>query len=140
MSDKQLKFVAEFLVDGNGARAARAAGYGASGSRVAAHRLLTNANVRAAIKARQGVDASRLEISRQDVISGLLEAFLLAKQRADAGVMVSAGRELGRMLGFYPPVEVRARQRQAPPAEGVDPRGLTNAELDALLAAAEGRS
>lgn len=103
LSAKQAKFVAEYLVDGNGSRAALAAGYGESGRSVAAVRLLGNASVRAAIEARQGVDARRLQIERQDVIQGLLEAVQMARERREPAAMVAAWRELGRLLGFYAP-------------------------------------
>lgn len=102
LSAKQARFIAEYLVDTNGSRAARAAGYGVAGARVAAHRLLTNANVKAEIEARQGVDATRLGTRRQDVIAGLQEAFQIARQQGDPAVMVSASRELGRLGGAVP--------------------------------------
>jgi hypothetical protein len=112
LSPKQAKFVAEYLVDGNGSRAALAAGYGESGRSVAAVRLLGNASVRAAIEARQGVDSQRLGLARQDVIQGLLEAVQMARERQEPAAMISAWRELGRLMGHYAPdrrqVEVTA--------------------------------
>ena len=133
---KQQRFVDEYLVDCNGARAAVAAGYGVAGSRVAAHRLLTRANVRAAIKARQGVDARRLEIGRQEAIEGLLEAVNQAKAMGDPMALVAAWREIGRMLGFYAP-ERRQVEVKADAGAEVDQRRLeamTDAELEALVA------
>jgi hypothetical protein len=50
LTAKQQRFIAEYLVDGNGARAAIAAGYGRAGARVRAHRLTRdNAAVQAEI-------------------------------------------------------------------------------------------
>jgi phage terminase small subunit len=104
LTAKQAKFVDEYLVDGNGARAAVAAGYGVAGARVRAHRLTRdNRAVQAEIAARQGVDSRRLQIERQDVIQGLLEAVQMARERQEPAVMVTSCRELGRMLGFYAP-------------------------------------
>ena len=103
LSAKQAKFVAEYLVDSNGARAAVAAGYGVAGSRVAAHRLLTNANVQKALQARQTADATRLSIKRIDVLKSLLDAFAMAKEQGNPAAMVSAARECGRLMGYYAP-------------------------------------
>ena len=134
LSTKQARFIAEYLVDANGARAARAAGYGVAGARVAAHRLLTNANVKAELEARLGVDATRLGTRRQDVIAGLQEAFRMARDRGEPGVMVSASRELGRLVGLYSAVMHRQTDARRAPN---DIRLLSDAELDARIKAAQ---
>lgn len=103
LTAKQAKFVAEYLVDSNGARAAVAAGYGAAGSRVAAHRLLTNANVQRALQARQSADATRLSVQRNDVLQSLLKAYNMALEQCNPAAMVSAARECGRLMGYYAP-------------------------------------
>lgn len=103
LTAKQAKFVAEYLVDSNGTRAAVAAGYGVAGARVAAHRLLTNANVQKALQARQSADATRLSIRRDGVVKGLLEAFAMAKEMRNPAAMISAAREVGKMCNFYSP-------------------------------------
>ena len=79
LSDRQVRFVAEYLVDANGTQAAIRAGYGAAGARVAAHRLLTNVAICSAIEARQRADGERLGVRRQDVLKGLLEAVYMAR-------------------------------------------------------------
>ena len=106
LTAKQAKFVAEYLVDSNGTRAAVAAGYGVAGARVAACRTLANDNVQKALQARQSADATRLSIRRDGVVKGLLEAFTMAKEMRNPAAMVSAARECGRLMGFYAP-EVR---------------------------------
>jgi phage terminase small subunit len=65
LTPKQAKFVAEYLVDGNGSAAAVRAGYGAIGAKVTACRLLTNPNLRARLEARQSADATRLSAGPQ---------------------------------------------------------------------------
>jgi phage terminase small subunit len=52
LSNKQQAFINEYLVDRNATRAAIRAGYSEKGARVQGHRLLTDANVSAEIKAR----------------------------------------------------------------------------------------
>ena len=103
LTAKQGKFVAEYMVDSNGARAAVAAGYGVAGSRVAAHRLLTNANVQKALHARQIADATSLSIQRNDVLQSLLKAYNIALEQCNPAAMVSAARECGRLMGYYAP-------------------------------------
>jgi phage terminase small subunit len=49
LTNKQKAFVAEYLRDFNGSRAARAVGYSERSSRVTASRMLTNANIAQAI-------------------------------------------------------------------------------------------
>ena len=103
LTAKQRRFVEEYLVDSNGARAAVAAGYGVAGSRVAAHRLLTNANVQNALQARQTADAAHLSVQRIDVLKSLLKAYNMALEQRNPAAMVSAARECGRLMGYYAP-------------------------------------
>ncbi len=62
LTPKERLFVAEFLVDRNGAAAARRAGYAAKSARVTAARLLAKANVRAAIEdgANRAIERARV--------------------------------------------------------------------------------
>ena len=103
INERQSKFAEEYQRCGNASEAARRAGYGAAGSRVTAHRLLTNANVRAALAARQRIAASEAWLTRQDAISGLQEAIAVALQQGNSAAMIAGWREIGRMLGFYEP-------------------------------------
>jgi hypothetical protein len=103
LTAKQAKFVAEYLVDGNGARAAVAAGYGRAGARVAACRALANDNVQKALQARQRADATRLSIQREDALQGLLEAIAAARDKGDAAAMISGWTAISAMLGFRVP-------------------------------------
>ena len=89
LSDRQVRFVAEYLVDANGTQAAIRAGYGAAGARVAAHRLLTNVAISSAIEARQRADGERLGVQRQDVLKGLLEAVYMARAQGNPAGMVA---------------------------------------------------
>jgi phage terminase small subunit len=136
LTAKQSKFVAEYLVDGNGARAAVAAGYGRAGAKVTAHRL-THANraVQAQIQARQAQDSQRLQIERQDVIAGLLGAIEQARAQANPGAMIAGWREVGRMLGFYEPQRHQVEVSAAAEAEMVRYERMTDAELVRLVAA-----
>jgi hypothetical protein len=63
LTPKERQFVAEYLVDRNGAAAARRAGYAAKSAKVTAARLLTKANVRMAITEGTQAGIERSEIN-----------------------------------------------------------------------------
>ena len=136
LTPKQARFVDEYLVDGNGARAAIAAGYGLAGARVRAHRLTKdNVAVRAEIRERQGAETQRLQIQRRDVLAGLLEAFAMAKEKREPAVMINAAREVGRMLGFYEPIRSAvAISAGAGDKDRLRMESMSDAELMAVIA------
>lgn len=103
LAPRQAKFVDEYLLDSNAAAAARRAGYSAASSRVNGPRLLTNAAVCQALEERQRALRDDAHLDRQKVIDGLLEAVDLARSQQDAGAMIRAWSEIGRMCGFYAP-------------------------------------
>jgi phage terminase small subunit len=102
---KQELFVSEYLIDGNGARAAREAGYAATSGAdsVTACRLLRNNRVMTEIQDRQQVVAHELRITLQDVLADLLEAVQIAREQRNPAAMISGAREVGKLLGFYTP-------------------------------------
>jgi phage terminase small subunit len=71
MNPRQRRFVTEYLIDMNGARAAREAGYSAQTAAVQASRLLRNAEVRAAIEEGQRRHATRAGLSRSRLLREL---------------------------------------------------------------------
>lgn len=132
---KQARFIDEFLVDSNGAAAAIRAGYAPGSAKVAASRMLTKDNpVRSAIQARQDVDSARLGVTRDRVISRLLEAFDMAKEKREPMAMVRAAAEVGKMLGFYAPerktVEIQSTEQSVSFAEM---QAMSDAQLLALI-------
>lgn len=132
MTAKQARFVDEYLVDANGTQAAIRAGYGAAGARVAAHRLLTNVAISSAIEARQRVDATRLSVDRNSVLTGLLEAVEMAREQRNPAGMVAGLREIGKLMGFYTDrvkVDVGVTDQQ----ERRRMEAMTDAELLAMV-------
>lgn len=113
LSQKQHRFVAEYLVDGNGTRAAIAAGYRPVGARVQASRMLRLPNVREALEARQHADAERLSIEREDAIQGFRQAIDQAKAMGNPAAMIAGWRALAELLGLYPPKVHRVDVNQA---------------------------
>ena len=137
LSPKQLRFVDEYLVDHNGTQAATRAGYGPSGARVAAYRLLSNVAISSLIESRRQADATRLSITRENVLERLLEAFEVARENSEPAAMVAAAREMGKMLGFYAAVRMEASMG----VKELAPRGqferMTDEQLFKLIAKAE---
>lgn len=101
LSSRREKFVNEYILDHNGSRAARSAGYAVSGARVTAHRLLTDANVKAAIALKKQELAQQYELDKSSVVRELLSAVEIARNKLDAGNMIRAWREVSKLLGFY---------------------------------------
>ena len=92
---KQQKFVAEYLVDGDGANAARRAGYASSSAKVTACELLKRADIRAAIEAEKAALPSQTltekhgtiadATKRRETLSGIfldVEAHPIARLKA----------------------------------------------------------
>ena len=73
LNDRQRRFVDEYLIDLNGTQAAIRAGYSVSGARAHACKLLTNANIQAAISAAQAARQERTELTADEVIRDLRE-------------------------------------------------------------------
>ena len=133
LTTRQARFVEEYLVDGNGTKAAIRAGYSASGAYTEASRLLRNAEVAKAIKTRQEADSERLRVSRERVVAMLLTAYDQARAQAEPAAMVSAARELGRMMGFYAPTHARVDVDVAAAAERGRFEIMTDAELAEVI-------
>lgn len=71
LTDKQNRFIAEYLVDFNATQAATRAGYSPKTAAAQAARLLVNANIQAEIQKRQGKIQAKLGISQERIIQEL---------------------------------------------------------------------
>lgn len=67
LKQRRTRFVKEYLIDQNAARAARAAGYSENGAHVAGQRLLRNATVQAEIAQKTAEIHQKLDISVERV-------------------------------------------------------------------------
>jgi len=72
LTAKQLRFVAEYIVDQNGKQAAIRAGYSSRTAKEQASRLLENALVRAEVNRHLGAILKRSIVSAEEVLRGLL--------------------------------------------------------------------
>lgn len=134
LTARQLRWVDEFLVDGNATAAAVRAGYSERSARSIAHENMTKPALQAVLAERRGEVANRLQITREGVIQGLLDAVHLAKEQANPAGMVAGLREIGKMLGYYAP-EVK-RVELSSDSRGLISRfeGLSDQELEAMVA------
>jgi len=85
----------------NGAAAAVRTGYSAKTSRAIACELLTKPDIQAELQARGDALARELEITREGVVRGLLDAFEMAKADRQPGIMVSSMAAIAKLLGLY---------------------------------------
>lgn len=93
----------EYCISHSAADAARKAGYSAKTARSIGHELLTKPDIQAEVRARQAAMAAELEITKQQVLSELLEAVQMARLQGNPGAMIQGVREIGKLLGFYEP-------------------------------------
>jgi phage terminase small subunit len=92
---KRHRFVAEYLVDGNATRAAKAAGYSARGAAQAGERLLRNVEVASAIRTARQRLADELAVTRDDIARELYRCGF-----ANMGDYMKVGRDGDPVLDF----------------------------------------
>ena len=139
LTPKQLRWIDEYLIDFNGAAAAVRAGYSPKSARSIAHENLTKPDIQTVLQARQAVMAKELQITRQGVIRGLLDAVEMGRHQQNPAAMVGALREVAKMLGFYEPevnkIEVLTTDQSSKQANFA---AMNDAQLLALIAQGEG--
>lgn len=140
LTPRQARFIEEFLVDANGTQAAIRAGTAPAGAHVWACRTLKDPKVAAELKRRQEADSERLQVSRESVVIKLQAAYELAAEMQEPAAMVSAARELGRLFGFYAPIQARVDLSASEGRLLEQIGGLSDGELFRLIAEAEGQA
>lgn len=134
MTERQARWVTEFLACGNATASAVKAGFSVNGASVAGTRMLRNASVQKALQARQSADAARLSLRREDVLAGLLEAVNQARVQSNASGMIAGLREIGKMMGFY---AVETKRVELTAGQGATQRrmeAMSDGQLLALIA------
>ena len=129
LTARQAKFVDEYVVSGNAAAAARAAGYSANGAKVTACRMLTKPNLKVAIAAKRLAGAERFEIRREHVIAAIMQAIATAKEYRKPATMLSGWVAIGKMLGFYNPATLKAERLRQHPDGTENARHIPTKEL-----------
>lgn len=101
LTARQRKFIDAYLVSGNATRAAVAAGYSEQTAKQQGSRLLTNADVCAAVNMRQERASEKADLTLESHLAALN---VLRDQAADAeqfSAAVSAEVSRGKASGFY---------------------------------------
>jgi phage terminase small subunit len=102
LTAKQERFAREFLLDGNAARAAVAAGYAKNRGKQTGAELLRNDGVRALIAELGKAKAAELDLSHDYVIEGFLHYDQGAREgRYPGSVGVRALEALAKSLGMF---------------------------------------
>lgn len=89
LTPKQARFIEEYLVDLNATQAAIRAGYAERSATVTASKLLTKANIQAAIQIAQLARSERTQITVDKVLEDIELIKLNAMQQEDDGKMIN---------------------------------------------------
>lgn len=102
LSDKQKRFVEEYLVDNNASRAYVAAGYSSKHPDKNSYKLLKKPEIAEYIKSVQKATSERLEIKKEDILIDLIEIKDNNKQ-SNPNTSIKSIEVLNKMLGFNEP-------------------------------------
>ena len=133
LTPRQRLFVDEYVLCNNASEAARRAGYSEKTAGAIATENLQKPAIRQAIEALRRDNAARLDLTRQDVLEGILEAIEVARVVAEPAAMLAGYRDLARMCGVNEP-EVH-RVEVSPSASAVVAQfvAMTDDELATLV-------
>lgn len=107
LTDKQRLFV-KFWAEGETITTASAkAGY--ADDATFAYRLVKMPNVLALYSQIKSKYEEAAQMTRQKVMDMMIESYDMAKLMAEPATMVSAAREIGKMCGYYAPVEHKVK-------------------------------
>lgn len=106
LTDMQKEFVRQWAQGESITTATARAGFADTG---VGYRLARQPNVLAYKATFEKKYEEAAQMSRKKVMDMHMEAFEMAKLRSEPASMVSAARELGKMCGYYAPVEVKMK-------------------------------
>lgn len=101
LTDKQQRFVEEYLIDLNATQAAIRAGYAEKTANREGSRLLSNVDIQEAIQEAQNKRAERVNVTQDDVLRGLLEIIAMS-----TGKQKITETELSKVDGSIVPMDV----------------------------------
>ena len=105
---RQIRFADEYVLCGNATEAARRAGYSDKTARQIAAENLSKPVVLEAIKVRQAANAAEFQVTKNDLIAGILGAINMAREQRNPAVMIQGCATIARMLGFFEPETIKA--------------------------------
>ncbi len=130
LTDKQFRFIDEYLVDLNATQAAIRAGYSKKTARQAGSENLSKPAIFTAIRDKQKEVSEKAEWSAAERLAAL-KRISAASEANDPRVAVSAISEANKMQGSHAP----AKHQHTGKIASIDPtklKGMTNEELDLL--------
>ncbi len=103
LTPKQERFVAEYLIDLNATQAAIRSGFSEKTARSQGQRMLTNADIVAAVAGAQGDRTERTNITQDYVLESIFSAMERCKQADsfDATGVFKGAKLLGKHLGMF---------------------------------------
>lgn len=103
LTPRQQRFVDAYALFGNAAEAARRAGYSVRTAGQIGQENLKKPAIAAALAARQAMYADELQVTKEDVVGGLLRAIGLARAQENPAAMIQRCAALAKLCGFYAP-------------------------------------
>ena len=100
LTPKQAKFVREYLIDGNGTRAAIRAGYSEHSADVTGCKLLRNAKVAAEVEKGQQRHAKRCDITIDSLTAELVADRTLARNLEQPSPAITATMAIAKLHGL----------------------------------------
>lgn len=101
LNPKQERFVEEYMVDLNATKAAARAGYSERTANEQGARLLANVSVQKAIQAAKASRAQKVAVSAEDVLRGVMEVTMLAREEGDLKTALKGYELQGRHIGMW---------------------------------------
>ena len=101
LTPKEVVFVAEYVIDGNGTRAAIAAGYSERSARKIATEALRRPRVQAALKAAKAKVMARLQLSADKVLGDIERIANKAEKAGEFNAALKGKELLGKHLKLF---------------------------------------
>lgn len=101
LTTRQIRFVLEYLVDGNATQAAIRAGYSARSAYAQGHENLKKPEIAAEVARREAIRAEQTEVDARWVVCRLAAEAMFMGDGASHGARVAALTTLARSLGMF---------------------------------------
>lgn len=100
LTNKQERFVSEYLIDLNATQAAIRAGYSVSSAKEIGCENLTKPNIAEAIAEAKALVVKRNDITVDDIVDMHKSAFRVAEDTANSGAMTTTANNMAKLLGL----------------------------------------
>ncbi len=101
LTDKQKRFVEEYLIDLNATQAAIRAGYSEKTAEQGAAQLLSNIKVQVAVAEAQSARSQRTRVTVDQIVNGLLTEAENTSEGSTHSARVAAWAHLGKHMGMF---------------------------------------